>query len=230
MCQNKNRFAMSNIAQNLLAVRSRLPEHVRLVAVSKYHPAESIREAYDAGQRVFGESHERELTQKVALLPDDIEWHFIGHLQTNKVKYIAPYISMVDAVDSLRLLREIQKQAARHDRVIDVLLELHIAEEETKYGFSLDECREMLEEGEWRQMSNVRICGLMMMASYVEDTEQIRSEMTLAADFFDEVKQQFFADVPYFKERSWGMSHDYHIACQCRSTMVRVGTAIFGSR
>ena len=167
---------MSNIAQNLLAVRSQLPEHVRLVAVSKYYPAESIREAYDAGQRVFGESHERELTQKVALLPDDIEWHFIGHLQTNKVKYIAPYISMVDAVDSLRLLREIQKQAARHDRVIDVLLELHIAEEETKYGFSLDECRGMLEEGEWRQMSNVRICGLMMMASYVEDTEQMRSE------------------------------------------------------
>ena len=221
---------MSDIAQNLLAVRSQLPEHVRLVAVSKYHPTESIREAYNAGQRVFGESHERELTQKVTLLPNDIEWHFIGHLQTNKVKYIAPYISMIEAADSLRLLREIQKQAARHDRVIDVLLELHIAEEETKYGFSLDDCRKMLEEGEWRQMPNVRICGLMMMASYVEDVEQIRAEMTLAADFFDEVKQRFFADAPYFKERSWGMSHDFPIACQCRSTMVRVGTAIFGER
>ena len=221
---------MSNIAKNLLAVRSQLPEHVQLVAVSKYHPAESILEAYDAGQRVFGESHERELTQKVTLLPDDIEWHFIGHLQTNKVKYIAPYISMVEAVDSIRLLREIQKQAARHNRVIDVLLELHIAEEETKYGFLLDACRSMLEEGEWRQMPNVRICGLMMMASYVEDSEQIRKEMTLAADFFDEIKQRFFADAPYFKERSWGMSHDYPIACQCRSTMVRVGTAIFGER
>ena len=218
------------IQENLNRIKAQLPDHVTLVAVSKFHPNERLVEAYDAGQRIFGESHEQEMTAKHQSLPADIEWHFIGHLQTNKVKYIAPYISMVDAVDSLRLLREIQKQAARHDRVIDVLLELHIAEEETKYGFSLDECREMLEEGEWRQMSNVRICGLMMMASYVEDTEQIRSEMTLAADFFDEVKQQFFADVPYFKERSWGMSHDYHIACQCRSTMVRVGTAIFGSR
>ena len=221
---------MDRIAEQIALIRKDLPAHVTLVRVSKFQPAEAIQAAYTAGERDFGESRVQELLDKHRNLPQDIRWHFIGHLQTNKVKYIAPYISMVDAVDSLRLLREIQKQAARHDRVIDVLLELHIAEEETKYGFSLDECREMLEEGEWRQMSNVRICGLMMMASYVEDTEQIRREMTLAADFFDEVKQQFFADVPYFKERSWGMSHDYHIACQCRSTMVRVGTAIFGSR
>ncbi len=220
----------NTIAHNLNEVLARLPQNVRLVAVSKYHPAESIQLAYDAGQRVFGESHERELTQKVAALPKDIKWHFIGHLQTNKVRYIAPYISMVEAVDSLRLLREIQKQAARCDRTIDVLLELHIAEEETKYGLSLDECRTLLEEGEWRAMPNVRICGLMMMASYVDDAEQIRAEMTLAADFFDEVKERFFADLPYFKERSWGMSHDFPIACQCRSTMVRVGTAIFGER
>lgn len=218
------------IADNLKAVLERLPQGVRLVAVSKYHPAESIREAYGQGQRIFGESHERELTQKVAQLPGDIEWHFIGHLQTNKVRYIAPYIKMIEAVDSIRLLREIQKQAARHSRVIDVLLELHIAEEETKYGLTLDECRQLLDEGEWRQMPNVRICGLMMMASYVDDMEQIRREMTMAADFFDEVKGKYFADDDAFRERSWGMSHDYPIACQCRSTMVRVGSAIFGER
>ena len=207
-----------------------LPDGVRLVAISKYHPNEYIMAAYEEGQRVFGESHEQELRQKVESLPKDIEWHFIGHLQTNKVKYIAPYIQMVEAVDSLKLLREINKQAAKYDRTIDVLLELHIAEEETKYGLTLDACRELLRDGEWRQLQHVRICGLMMMASYVEDTEQIRSEMMLASNFFDEVKSEFFADDPAFKERSWGMSHDFPIAVECHSTMVRIGTTIFGPR
>ena len=151
-------------------------------------------------------------------------------LQTNKVKYIAPYISMIEAVDSLKLLREIDKQAAKYDRVIDVLLELHIAEEETKYGLTLEACRELLAGGEWRSLEHVRICGLMMMASFVDDTEQIRSEMMMASDFFDEVKRQYFADDPAFKERSWGMSHDFPIAVACHSTMVRVGTTIFGPR
>ena len=219
-----------NVKDNLKKVLDSLPEGVRLVAVSKYHPAEYIMEAYEQGHRIFGESHEQEIRQKVDVLPKDIEWHFIGHLQTNKVKYIAPYISMIDAVDSLKLLREINKQALKNNRVINVLLELHIAEEETKYGFSLDNCRQMLAEGEWRELKNVRICGLMMMASYVEDTEVIRREMLLASDFFDEVKAKYFADDDTFCERSWGMSHDYPIALECHTTMVRIGTTIFGPR
>ena len=164
------------------------------------------------------------------MLPNDIQWHFIGHLQTNKVKYIAPYVSMIEAVDSLKLLKEIEKQGAKNNRVIDVLLELHIAEEETKYGLTLDACRQLLEEGEWRNMAHVRICGLMMMASYVEDEAQIRQEFRTAHNFFDEVKQRYFAESPYFTQRSWGMSHDYPIAVEEGSTMVRVGTAIFGPR
>ena len=219
-----------DVRGNLHRVLSDLPEGVRLVAISKYHPNEYIEAAYAEGQRIFGESHEQELRQKVETLPKDIEWHFIGHLQTNKVKYIAPYISMVEAVDSLKLLKEIDKQAAKHERQIKVLLELHIAEEETKYGLTLDACRQLLRDGAWRSLQHVRICGLMMMASYVEDQEQIRSEMMTAKNFFDEVKRDYFADDPDFCERSWGMSHDYRIAVQCASTMVRVGTTIFGPR
>jgi len=214
----------------LHTVLDRLPQGVRLVAISKYHPNEYIEAAYAEGQRVFGESHEQELKQKHESLPKDIVWHFIGHLQTNKVKYIAPYINMVEAVDSLKLLKEIDKQAAKCGRVIDVLLELHIAEESTKYGLTLDDCRQLLADGEWREMKHVRICGLMMMASFTDDREQIRREFTTAADFFDEVKAQYFADAPWFCERSWGMSDDYDIAVTCRSTMVRIGTSIFGPR
>lgn len=166
----------------------------------------------------------------MADLPKDIEWHFIGHLQTNKVKYIAPYISMIEAVDSLKLLKEINKQAAKHDRVVKVLLELHIAAEETKYGLTLDACRALLEEGEWRSMEHVQICGLMMMASNTDDTEQIAREFDTAVRFFDEVKAKYFADDEAFCERSWGMSHDYPIAIQHGATLVRVGTAIFGPR
>lgn len=219
-----------DIAANLRSIRETLPNDVKLVAVSKFHPAEYVEAAYAAGQRVFGESHEQELSRKAEVLPKDIEWHFIGHLQTNKVKYIAPYIAMVDAVDSMKLLNEINKQAAKYDRVIDVLLELHIAEEATKYGFTLDACREMLAAGEWRGLANVRICGLMMMASNVDDEEQIRDEFNTAAAFFDEVKTNYFADNDSFRERSWGMSGDYMEAVECRSTMVRIGTAIFGPR
>ena len=219
-----------DVKGHLREVRSRLPEGVCLVAISKYHPVEYLQAAYEEGQRVFGESHEQELRQKVEVLPNDIQWHFIGHLQTNKVKYIAPYVSMIEAVDSLKLLKEIEKQGAKNNRVIDVLLELHIAEEETKYGLTLDACRQLLGEGEWRNMTHVRICGLMMMASYVEDEAQIRQEFRTAHNFFDEVKQRYFADSPYFAQRSWGMSHDYPIAVEEGSTMVRVGTAIFGPR
>ncbi|MCR5076991.1 MAG: YggS family pyridoxal phosphate-dependent enzyme [Prevotella sp.] len=221
---------MYDVARNLHEVLGKLPDGVKLVAISKFHPNEYIEAAYREGQRVFGESQEQELSRKVESLPKDIEWHFIGHLQTNKVKYIAPYISMIEAVDSLKLLKEINRQAAKHDRIINVLLELHIAEEESKYGFTPDACRQLLEDGEWRSLANVHISGLMMMASNVDDNGQIRKEMSLAADLFDELKAKYFADDPGFKERSWGMSHDYDIALECRSTMVRVGTTIFGPR
>ena len=221
---------MYDVKGNLREVLSHLPQGVRLVAISKYHPNEYIEAAYAEGQRTFGESHEQELRQKVETLPKDIRWHFIGHLQTNKVKYIAPYITMIEAVDSLKLLKEIDKQAAKCERVIDVLLELHIAEEETKYGLTPDALRELLTGGEWRTLCHVRICGLMMMASFVEDEEQIRSEFRLAHSLFDEVKAKYFADCDYFCERSWGMSHDYRIAVEEGSTMVRIGTTIFGPR
>ncbi len=221
---------MFDVAKNLHEVLDTLPDGVKLVAISKFHPKEYIEVAYHEGQRIFGESHEQELAGKVESLPKDIEWHFIGHLQTNKVKYIAPYISMIEAVDTVKLLKEINKQAAKHNRVINVLLELHIAEEDSKYGFTPDACREFLKSGEWRELKNVHISGLMMMASNVEDQEQIRKEMTFASNLFDELKASYFSDDPEFKERSWGMSHDYPIAVECHSTMVRVGTAIFGPR
>jgi hypothetical protein len=221
---------MYDVQENLREVLDSLPAGVKLVAISKYHPNEYIEAAYDMGQRIFGESHEQELREKHTTLPQDIEWHFIGHLQTNKVKYIAPYVSMVEAVDSLKLLREIEKQAAKCGRVINVLLELHIAEEATKYGLTLDQCRELLAGGEWRQMPHVRICGLMMMASNVDDEQQIANEFDIAARFFDEVKADYFADDDNFCERSWGMSDDYPIALAHGSTMVRIGTRIFGPR
>ncbi|MBQ1646742.1 MAG: YggS family pyridoxal phosphate-dependent enzyme [Prevotella sp.] len=221
---------MFPVRESIRQILSELPEGVKLVAVSKFHPNDYIEAAYQEGQRVFGESREQELAKKVVSLPQDIEWHFIGHLQTNKVKYIVPYISMIEAVDSLKLLKEINKQAEKCNRDVDVLLELHLAKEETKSGFDLDECRALLESGEWRQLTHVHIRGLMMMASFVDDEKQIREEMMQASDFFDEVKEKYFHDDPLFCERSWGMSHDYQIAIECHSTMVRIGTSIFGPR
>ena len=221
---------MYPVRESIRQILSELPEGVKLVAVSKFHPNEYIEAAYQEGHRVFGESREQELAKKVVSLPKDIQWHFIGHLQTNKVKYIVPYISMIEAVDSLKLLKEINKQAEKCNRDVDVLLELHLAKEETKSGFDLDECRALLESGEWRQLSHVHIRGLMMMASFVDDENQIREEMMRASDFYDEVKEKYFHDDPLFCERSWGMSHDYQIAIECHSTMVRIGTSIFGPR
>lgn len=221
---------MYDVKGNLREVLGNLPAGVNLVAISKFHPNEYIEAAYAEGQRIFGESHEQELARKVESLPKDIVWHFIGHLQTNKVKYIAPYISMIESVDSLKLLKEINKQAAKHDRVVKVLLELHIAEEETKSGFSFDDCRELLEAGEWRTMDHVQICGIMMMASNTDDEQQIAQEFDAAYAFFKEVKEKYFADDDVFCERSWGMSHDYRIAVKHGSNMVRVGTTIFGPR
>lgn len=215
---------------HLNEVRATVKQVVELVAVSKFHPAALIKEAYDQGQRIFGESRVQELQAKHEALPADIQWHFIGHLQPNKVKYIAPYISLIHAVDSYKLLAEINKQAAKHDRVIPCLLELHIAQEESKYGFTPEACTALLEDGAWRALKNVQIAGLMCMASNTPDMVQVRSEFHQARVYFDELKQRFFADDPHFCERSWGMSHDYDVAMDEGATLVRVGTAIFGER
>lgn len=215
---------------HLNEVRATVKQDVELVAVSKFHPAALIKEAYDQGQRIFGESRVQELQAKHEALPADIQWHFIGHLQPNKVKYIAPYISLIHAVDSYKLLAEINKQAAKHDRVIPCLLELHIAQEESKYGFTPEACTALLEDGAWRALKNVQIAGLMCMASNTPDMVQVRSEFHQARVYFDELKQRFFADDPHFCERSWGMSHDYDVAMDEGATLVRVGTAIFGER
>ena len=218
------------IEKELKEIWKELPEGCRLVAISKYHPVEAIQEAYDAGQRIFGENHVQELVEKEAILPKDIQWHLTGHLQTNKVKYIAPFVSLIHAVDTLKLLKEIDKQAKKADRVIDCLLELHIAQEETKWGFSEEELMQMLEEGEWKELQNVHICGLMMMASFTDDTSQIRSEFQLAKQIYDEVKNKYFPHDSYFCELSMGMSHDYTIAIEEGATLVRVGTKILGER
>lgn len=212
------------------SITSQLPEGTRLVAVSKFHPAEAVRGAYDAGCRIFGESHVQELREKQQILPEDIEWHFIGHLQTNKVKYIAPFVSLIHAIDTPHLLREVEKQAAKCGRVIPCLLQLHVAQEETKFGFTPDECMEFLSEGEWRQMPHVRLSGIMCMATNTDDEEQIRGEFHRAHDFFLKAKEMFFADTDSFCECSYGMSDDWKIAVSEGSTLIRVGTAIFGPR
>lgn len=215
---------------HLKEVKATIKPGVELVAVSKFHPAEVIQEAYDEGQRIFGESRAQELREKQATLPADIEWHFIGHLQPNKVKYIAPYISLIHAVDSLKLLNEINKQAAKHNRVINCLLELRVAQEATKYGMTPDECLALLESGEWRELKNVQIAGMMCMASNTDNRAQIRQEFQRARACFDEAKARFFANDPAFCQRSWGMSEDYNIAMEEGATLVRIGTAIFGER
>ena len=215
---------------NLQAVKEQMRPGVALVAVSKFHPAPLIEEAYRQGQRIFGESRVQELQAKHEALPADIEWHFIGHLQPNKVKYIAPYISLIHAVDSERLLSEIEKQGAKYQRVIPCLLELHLAEEETKYGFTPEACSEMLERGAWRELKHVQIAGLMCMATQTDDEAQVRREFHTALTLWQEYKQKYFAHDDAFKNRSWGMSHDYHIAMDEGATLVRIGTAIFGER
>ncbi|MBO5182075.1 MAG: YggS family pyridoxal phosphate-dependent enzyme [Paraprevotella sp.] len=221
---------MNTIGQQIEDITRELPEGVRLVAVSKYHPADSIREAYESGQRVFGESHALEMKDKHEMLPKDIRWHFIGHLQTNKVKYIIPYVDLIHSVDSVKLLREIDKQAAKVGRTVRCLLQLHIAQEETKFGFTPEECMAFLKEGEWKQMTHVRLCGIMCMASNVDDTVQIRNEFHRAQLFYIKVKEMFFAQEEDFRECSWGMSDDYPIAIEEGSTLIRVGSKIFGAR
>lgn len=217
-----------SLTERLQEVRASIPEDVTLVAVSKTHPAEMIREAYDAGQRVFGENRPQELREKYTLLPHDIAWHMIGHLQTNKVKYIAPFVALVHSVDSDRLLAVIDREAARNGRIIDVLFEIHVAVEETKSGWEPDELRKYLAEGTWRGYGNVRIRGLMAVASQTDDDGRIRAEFTTVRELFLELREAYFgAD---FDTLSMGMTHDYPIAVECGATMVRIGSRIFGAR
>lgn len=219
-----------DIRNNLDELKKHIPENVKLVAVSKTKPASDIEEAYNAGQRVFGENKAQELSAKAEVLPKDIEWHFIGHLQTNKVKYIAPVVSLVHAVDSLKLLKEINKQAANNNRVIDCLLQFHIAEEATKFGLSRNEADELLQSDGFAKLNNIRIIGVMGMATYTSDKEQIKREFDNLVKYKNSIKEQYFIGKDYFKEVSMGMSGDYKIAIQEGSTMVRVGSLIFGER
>ncbi|MDH6313734.1 pyridoxal phosphate enzyme (YggS family) [Parabacteroides sp. PFB2-10] len=218
------------IAQKVQALTSSLPDRVTLVAVSKFHPVESIREAYDAGQRVFGESRVQELKAKQPALPDDIEWHFIGTLQRNKVKDIAPFIHTIHSLDSIKLLEEVHKQAAKHERVIRLLLEIHVAQEETKQGLTPEECMELLAHWKQGEYPFIRITGIMGMATDTEDETLIRKEFRTLHQVFCDIKQQFFKDDDSFQEISMGMSHDYPIAVEEGSTLIRVGTFIFGQR
>lgn len=221
---------MTDIQRRLTDIQAQLPTDVKLVAVSKYHPAEAIEQAYISGARLFGESRAQELVVKHQVLAEDIEWHFIGHLQPNKVKYIAPFVSLIHAVDSLKLLREIDKQAHRCDRIIPCLLQLHVAEEKTKFGLTLSECHELLSGGEWRDLHHVQIVGLMCMATNTDDENRIRHDFRMAYDFYRKVKQEFFNDTVAFRFRSWGMSGDFQIAIEEGSNMVRIGSSIFGDR
>ena len=221
---------LTPLQQQLLQVRATLPQDVELVAVSKFHPVEALQEAYDAGQRIFGESRVQELEQKRPLMPADTRWHFIGHLQANKVKYIAPYVELIHAVDSLKLLIEIDRQAARCGRIIHCLLQVHVAQENTKYGFLPNELFDFLEKGEWRALSNTCLAGLMCMATNTHNEQQIRQEFHQAKSLFEQVKVRYFSKVPTFSQCSWGMSDDYPIAIEEGSTLVRVGSKIFGER
>ncbi len=219
-----------SIAENLAKIKETIPNHVKLVAVSKTKPNEAILEAYQAGQRIFGENRPQELQKKQAELPFDIEWHFIGHLQTNKVKYIAPYVSLIHGVDSLKLLQEINKEALKNKRVIPCLLEFRIANEETKFGLSIEEAKEMLKNAAFSELQNISIQGVMGMATYTEDKEQIFREFKKLKSIFTFFKEELFEQQDSFSEISMGMSGDYLLAIKEGATMVRIGSSIFGNR
>ena len=218
------------IKENLEAVRATIPANVTLVAVSKTKPVSDLQEAYDAGQRIFGENHALEMRDKHEVLPNDIQWHFIGHLQTNKIKYIIPFVSLIHSIDSQNLLEAVNKEAKKHGRVADCLLQFHIANEETKFGLDLEEAEALLNSDALRQMENVRICGVMGMATFTDDEDEIHKEFRHLKTIFDTLKQKYFANQPQFKEISMGMSDDYPIAIAEGATLVRVGSRIFGAR
>lgn len=219
-----------SVASNLVKLHKEVPSHVKIVAVSKTMPVDLLLEAYQAGHRLFGENKSQELTDKQDRLPDDILWHFIGHLQSNKVKYIAPFVEMIESVDSLKLLQEIDKHAGKYGRVIKCLLQFHIATEETKFGLDLDEAEGLLESPEFQSLKNVSICGVMGMASFSDDLDLVRREFHSLKAMESHLKNKYFRDRPEFCEISMGMTGDYMLAIEEGSTIVRIGTGIFGSR
>ncbi|MDR0686853.1 MAG: YggS family pyridoxal phosphate-dependent enzyme [Dysgonamonadaceae bacterium] len=218
------------IADNLRKIRSLLPDGVRLAAVSKFHSESAIMEAYEAGHRLFAENRVQELVSKYQHLPKDIEWHMIGHLQTNKVRLLAPFVSVIESVDSLRLLSEIDREGGRHGRCIDVLLQIHIAKEKHKFGFSFDEAEAFFADGLFASFDHVRVAGLMGVASLTEERDLIRTEFVSIGRFFRRIREKYFADGGTFRELSIGMSGDYEMALEAGSTIIRLGSAIFGDR
>jgi len=221
---------MATIAQNLNELKEQLPSDVTLVAVSKTKPAEMIMEAYETGHRIFGENKVQELTDKYEQLPKDIRWHMIGHLQRNKVKYIAPFVSLIHGVDSFRLLKTINKEAAKNNRIIPCLFQIHIADEETKFGLDENELFEILESADYKSLINIQIKGLMGMATFTDDMEKVRSEFRYLKTLFDKTKNNYFSSDDAFSILSMGMSGDYQIAVEEGSNMVRIGSAVFGER
>ncbi|MBL0737432.1 YggS family pyridoxal phosphate-dependent enzyme [Flavobacterium sp. GN10] len=222
-----------SIQSNLNTIKASLPEHVTLVAVSKTKPVSDLMQAYEAGQRIFGENKIQEMTEKWEQMPKDIQWHMIGHVQSNKVKFMAPYVTLIQGVDSLKLLQEINKQALKNNRIIDCLLQIHIAEEESKFGLDENELNELLTSSEFKELKNIRILGLMGMATFTEDQNQIKKEFTHLKSIFDSLKsiEGYGKDaLQYISTISMGMSGDYPLAIECGSTMVRIGSSIFGGR
>ncbi len=218
------------IKENLNIVKATVPSDVTLIAVSKTKPVSDLQEAYDAGQRIFGENKALEMRDKHQALPADIQWHFIGHLQTNKIKYIAPFVTLIHAIDSLSLLEAVNKEAAKNNRVIDCLLQFHIAQEETKFGLDMNEARAMLESESFKNLNNINICGVMGMATFTDNAAQVRDEFKNLKNIFETLKENYFKENDSFKEISMGMSDDYPIAIEEGATMVRVGSKIFGAR
>jgi pyridoxal phosphate enzyme (YggS family) len=219
-----------SVSDNLNKVKQHVPSHVTLVAISKTHPVDHIMEAYNAGQRVFGENKVQEMVSKQEVMPKDIQWHLVGHLQSNKIKYIAPFVTLIHSVDSLKLLVAINKEAVKADRVIDCLLQVYIAEEETKFGLSVEELTELLESEEYKQLTHVRVCGVMGMATFTDNEDQIRKEFKSLKTIFTNLKNSYFPNTDSFRHISMGMSGDYAIAIEEGSTMIRVGSSIFGHR
>ncbi|WKL48510.1 YggS family pyridoxal phosphate-dependent enzyme [Flavobacterium pectinovorum] len=219
---------MNSIKQNLVQIKSTIPEHVTLVAVSKTKPVSDLIQAYEAGQRIFGENKIQEMAEKWEEMPKDIQWHMIGHVQTNKVKFMAPFVSLIHGVDSLKLLQEINKQALKNNRIIDCLLQIHIAEEETKFGLDENELNELISSSEFKELKNIRTLGLMGMATFTEDQNQIKKEFQHLKSIFDSIKEK--NALQEASTISMGMSGDYQLAIECGSTMVRIGSSIFGGR